>query len=194
MKWTFEPTGTVSWPVQGHDTIFPVNNLFCVGRNYRDHTIEMGGDPDQEPPFFFQKPSNALLRPGGSLQYPEDTLDLQHEVELVVALGKSGYNVKVGDAGALIYGYGVGVDLTRRDLQIKDKGLGRPWFKQKCKEFALMITLMVETLIDWLKWSLIVLRICKSFSDGVRFDLFWMIYRTTPRVLTHTLLCREVII
>ena len=131
MKWTFEPTGTVPWPVQGHDTIFPVNNLFCVGRNYRDHTIEMGGDPDQEPPFFFQKPSNALLSPGGSLQYPDDTLDLQHEVELVVALGKSGYNVKVGDAGALIYGYGVGVDLTRRDLQIKDKGLGRPWFRGK---------------------------------------------------------------
>ena len=131
MKWTFEPTGAVPWPVRDQDTLFPVHDLFCVGRNYRDHTLEMGGDPDQEPPFFFQKPSNALLGPAGSLLYPEDTLDLQHEVELVVALGKSGYNVKVADAEALIYGYGVGVDLTRRDLQIKDKGSGRPWFRGK---------------------------------------------------------------
>ena len=131
MKWAFEPMGTVPWPVQDHDNNFPVNNVFCVGRNYRTHTLEMGGDPDQEPPFFFQKPSNALLKPGGLLQYPEDTLDLQHEVELVVALGKSGYNVNVADAEAMIYGYGAGVDLTRRDLQIKDKGSGRPWFRGK---------------------------------------------------------------
>ncbi|MEE2765335.1 MAG: fumarylacetoacetate hydrolase family protein [Candidatus Neomarinimicrobiota bacterium] len=131
MKWAFKPTGAIPWPVRDQDTFFPVNNLYCVGRNYRDHAIEMGGDPDPEPPFIFQKPPNALLKQGKTLRYPAGTSDLQYELELVVSLGKSGYNVEEADAENMIFGYGVGVDLTRRDLQSKEKNMGHPWFRGK---------------------------------------------------------------
>lgn len=131
MKWVFKPAGAVPWPVRNQDAFFPVHNLYCVGRNYKDHAREMGGDPDRGTPFFFQKPADALLAPGESLQYPAGTSDLQHEVELVVALGKSGYNIQEANAENLIFGYGSGVDLTRRDQQSKEYKSGRPWFRGK---------------------------------------------------------------
>lgn len=131
MKWVFKPAGAVPWPVRNQDAFFPVHNLYCVGRNYRDHVLEMGWELDSEPPLFFQKPPDALLESGKSLHYPAGTSDLQHEVELVVALGKSGYNVEEADAKNIIFGYGVGIDLTRRDLQSKEKKTGLPWFRGK---------------------------------------------------------------
>lgn len=106
---------------------FPVRRIFCVGRNYAAHAREMGNDPDRDPPFFFTKPADAVVDSGASVPYPPETSDLHYEIELVVAIGRGGFDVPTEEAKALILGYGVGIDLTRRDLQAKAKDMGRPW-------------------------------------------------------------------
>lgn len=106
---------------------FPIRRVFCVGRNYGAHAREMGSDPNREPPFFFTKPADAVVPASGSVPYPPATQDLHHEVELVVALGAGGVDVDPADAMSLVWGYGVGLDLTRRDLQALAKDAGRPW-------------------------------------------------------------------
>ncbi len=116
-----------SLPVDGTGDRFPVGRIFCVGRNYADHAREMGHDPDREPPFFFMKPATAIVADGGDTPYPAMTSDLQHEVELVVALKGGGSDIDAADALDLVFGYGVGLDMTRRDLQGEAKKLGRPW-------------------------------------------------------------------
>ncbi|WP_133646077.1 fumarylacetoacetate hydrolase family protein [Paraburkholderia flava] len=113
--------------IAGSDERFPVRRVFCVGRNYADHALEMGGNPDREPPFFFQKPTDAVVPAAGTIPYPPLTRDLHHEIEMVIAIGKEGTNVAAGDALDLVWGYGLGVDLTRRDLQGEAKKTGRPW-------------------------------------------------------------------
>ena len=127
MTYVFEPRAVVSVPVEGSTDRFPVNNLYCVGRNYADHAIEMGGDPDREAPFFFMKPAFAVLSDGAEMQYPSHSNDVHHEVELVVALHSGATNIPVDQAMSLVYGYGVGVDMTRRDLQGEAKEKSRPW-------------------------------------------------------------------
>jgi fumarylpyruvate hydrolase len=114
-------------PVAGESGSFPVRRIYCVGRNYAAHAREMGHDPDREPPFFFCKPSDAILPNGSVMPYPQATKDLHHEIELVVALAKGGKDVPVEKALDLVYGYGVGLDMTRRDLQGEAKKMGRPW-------------------------------------------------------------------
>ena len=114
-------------PVVGADATFPVRRIYCVGRNYAAHAREMGHDPDREPPFFFAKPSDSIVPNGGEVAYPVATKNLHPEIELVVALGKGGWNIPVADANDCIYGYGVGLDLTRRDMQGVAKDMGRPW-------------------------------------------------------------------
>lgn len=116
-----------SLPVVGADAAFPVRRVYCVGRNYAAHAREMGHDPDREPPFFFAKPSDSIVPNGGDVAYPVATKNLHPEIELVVALGKGGWNIPVADANDCIYGYGVGLDLTRRDMQGVAKDMGRPW-------------------------------------------------------------------
>lgn len=106
---------------------FPVRRIHCVGRNYAAHAREMGHDPDREPPFFFGKPADAIVADGRDTGYPTLTEQLEYEVELVVALGAGGQDVPVADALDLVWGYAVGIDLTRRDLQAEAKRLGRPW-------------------------------------------------------------------
>jgi fumarylpyruvate hydrolase len=106
---------------------FPIRRVFCVGRNYGAHAREMGSDPNREPPFFFTKPADAVVPASGAVPYPPATQDLHHEVELVVALGAGGSNIDPSDAMSLVWGYGVGLDLTRRDLQAVAKDAGRPW-------------------------------------------------------------------
>jgi fumarylpyruvate hydrolase len=106
---------------------FPVRRIFCVGQNYADHAREMGSDPQRQRPFFFSKPADAVVDSGLSLPFPSMTHDLHHEVELVVALGKGGVEVKPADAPSMIFGHAVGLDLTRRDLQAEAKKSGRPW-------------------------------------------------------------------
>jgi fumarylpyruvate hydrolase len=113
-------------PVSGGGR-FAVRRIFCVGRNYADHAREMGGDPTREAPFFFTKPADALLVGGADLPYPSETQDLHFELELVVALGVGGRNIAADAAISHIYGYAVGLDMTRRDLQNAAKKAGRPW-------------------------------------------------------------------
>lgn len=121
-----EPTVTTV-PVEGSDSAFPVARVFCVGRNYAEHTVEMGHDPDREPPFFFTKPADAVVPGGGTLPFPSATDDLHHEIELVVALGTGGTDLPPERALAHVFGYAIGLDMTRRDLQAEAKKAGRPW-------------------------------------------------------------------
>jgi fumarylpyruvate hydrolase len=113
--------------IAGSTTIFPVRRIFCVGKNYADHAREMGGDPEREPPFFFSKPADAIVAGAGDIAMPSRTANLHHEIELVVALGRGGSSIAQADALATVFGYAVGNDLTRRDLQADAKGAGRPW-------------------------------------------------------------------
>lgn len=115
--------------VVGREERFPVNRIFCVGRNYAAHAREMGKDPDREPPFFFMKPTNAAVDAvtNVTLRYPPKTKNYHHEIELVVALANGGADVPITDALSLVYGYAVGLDMTRRDLQLEARDKGRPW-------------------------------------------------------------------
>ncbi len=119
------PTATLV-PVAGSDRLFPVRRVYCIGRNYAAHAIEMGHDPDREPPFFFQKnPDNLDLT--GRFPYPPRSKDVHHEIEMVVALARGGTDIPVDGALDCVFGYGVGLDMTRRDLQGIAKDMGRPW-------------------------------------------------------------------
>jgi fumarylpyruvate hydrolase len=113
--------------VAGSSARFPVRRVFCVGRNYAAHAREMGSDPNREPPFFFTKPADAVVAASGAVPYPPSTQDLHHEIELVVALKAGGKDIDPAQALDLVWGYGVGLDLTRRDLQAVAKDAGRPW-------------------------------------------------------------------
>ena len=126
MSYVIAAPKQASVPVKGTHLRFPVRRIYCVGRNYNDHVVEMGGVPGREPPFFFQKPADALLL-DGNFPYPPATRDVHHEVELVVALQSGGKDVAVSNAAQHIYGYAVGIDMTRRDLQGEAKKAGRPW-------------------------------------------------------------------
>ena len=130
MNYVFNPAPPVSVPVQGTAERFPVHRVYCVGRNYEEHAKEMGFT-GREPPFFFLKPTDALVVVNagetGSLPYPSLTQNLHHEIELVVAIGSGGKNIEAGDAHKHIFGYAVGLDMTRRDLQNEMKKQGRPW-------------------------------------------------------------------
>ena len=130
MSYVFPPAPVVSVPVVGCGERFPVHRIYCVGRNYEEHAKEMGFT-GREPPFFFLKPADAIVVVNagetGQLPYPSLTANLHHEIELVVAIGKGGKNIQAADAFSHIYGYAVGLDMTRRDLQNDMKKQGRPW-------------------------------------------------------------------
>ncbi len=126
MAYLFEPE-VISLPITGDTQRFPVRRIYCVGRNYAAHAREMGHDPDREPPFFFMKPSGAIVQNGSSIPFPPATNDLHHEIELVVAIGKSGADIPVEETLDHVFGYGLGIDLTRRDVQQVAKDLRRPW-------------------------------------------------------------------
>ncbi len=126
-RYVFTPPAIPSIAVAGSEERFPVRRVFCVGRNYADHAREMGANPDREPPFFFSKPADAVVPACGTVPYPSLTRELHHEVELVVAIGRGGRNIAAACALDHIWGYGVGVDLTRRDLQSIAKKMSRPW-------------------------------------------------------------------
>lgn len=113
--------------IANSDNRFPVHRIYCVGRNYAEHAREMGADPAREPPFFFCKPADAVVASGSTIPYPLATQNLHHEVELVVALKSGGMQIKPDTALDLVFGYAVGVDLTRRDLQQAMREKGRPW-------------------------------------------------------------------
>jgi fumarylpyruvate hydrolase len=125
MKYAVPAPPQVAIPVEGGDP-FPVRRVYCVGRNYAAHAREMGHDPDREEPFFFMKPADAVLL-AKTMPYPPQTKDLHHELEMVVAIGKGGANIPAEKALDHVFGYGVGLDMTRRDIQGEAKKLGRPW-------------------------------------------------------------------
>lgn len=127
MAYAIEAPPRPSLAVAGSADLFPVRRVYCVGRNYAAHAREMGFDPDREAPFFFQKPADALVADGGTVPYPPATRDLHHEVELVVAIGTGGSAIPQAKALDHVFGYAVGIDLTRRDLQGEAKKAGRPW-------------------------------------------------------------------
>ena len=126
MNYVFPPAAPVALSVVGSESVFPVRRVYCVGQNYADHAAEMGGD-GRQPPFFFGKPADALVPGGGDVAYPPQTVNLQHEVELVVALSKGGSDIPVDRALEYVFGYAIGFDLTRRDLQSRAKAKGQPW-------------------------------------------------------------------
>ncbi|SHH32765.1 fumarylacetoacetate hydrolase family protein [Marivita hallyeonensis] len=126
-------------PIQGSDQLFPVRRIYCIGRNFAAHAVEMGHDPDREPPFFFQKnPDNIDL--SGTFPYPPKSNDVHHEIELVVALGQGGSDIPLEAALDHVWGYGVGLDMTRRDLQGEAKKMGRPWEIGKAFEHSAPMT------------------------------------------------------
>lgn len=143
-NYLFTPSPIPTLPVAGTDALFPVHRIYCVGRNFADHAIEMGHDPDRDPPFFFQKNPDALLLSGLDFPYPPETSDVHHEIELVVALDKGGIDIPVERALEHVYGYGVGLDMTRRDLQGEAKKLGRPWETGKSFEASAPCTPLIS--------------------------------------------------
>ncbi len=139
MQYSFPPAAAAAVPVAGSSDLFPVHRIYCVGRNYADHAKEMGAT-GREAPFFFMKPADAVLPVThgviGVMPYPPMTRDLHHEVELVVALGKAGSNIAAADAMSHVWGYAIGLDMTRRDLQGEAKKQGRPWSTGKGFDFS----------------------------------------------------------
>lgn len=138
----FPPQAAVGLPVNGTNAAFPVRRVYCVGRNYAAHAREMGFDPDREPPFFFCKPNDAqsiVPVPAGAtveIPYPPRTENYHYEIELVVAIGKAGRNIDPDDAQQHIFGYAVGLDMTRRDLQMRAREQGRPWEVGKAFDYS----------------------------------------------------------
>ena len=120
MKFAFPPADPISLPIGGSDERFPVRRIYCVGKNYADHVAEMGGDIERSEPVFFTKAAETIVQSGANIPYPPHTENLHYEVELVVAIGPDG-----------IFGYGVGIDMTRRDIQAKAKAKGGPWARAK---------------------------------------------------------------
>lgn len=142
-EYVFTPSQPVSIPVKDSSKLFPVHRIYCVGRNYADHAIEMGHDPSKEAPFFFQKnPDNLVL--DGNFPYPPQSHDVEHEIELVVALKKGGDNLTRDEAEDCVFGYGVGLDMTRRDLQAELKKAGRSWETAKAFEHSAPCTHIIE--------------------------------------------------
>ena len=125
-QYVIDTPEVVALPIVGSDALFPVRRVYCIGRNYAAHAIEMGHDPDREPPFFFQKNANNL-DPSGIFPYPPHSSDVHHEAEMYVALKSGGTNISVERALDHVYGYGLSLDMTRRDLQGQMKKMGRPW-------------------------------------------------------------------
>jgi fumarylpyruvate hydrolase len=136
MAYVITPELIPALPILGTADMFPVNRIFCVGRNYADHAREMGHDPDREPPFFFLKPGQALLPEGRDFPYPSSSHDVHYEFELVAAIGKGGTDIRVEGALNHVYGYAVGLDMTRRDLQLQAQKMARPWDAGKAFDFS----------------------------------------------------------
>lgn len=151
-------------PVQGSDRPFPVRRILCVGRNYAAHRREMGGD-DRDPPFFFSKPADAVVQPGADVPYPSATSDLHHEIELVVAIGE----------GGSIFGYAVGVDLTRRDLQNAFKAKGQPWDAAKGFDASAPVSAIVPS-TGAIPQGRITLSVNgETRQDGAVADMIWSV-------------------
>ncbi|MGO9392414.1 fumarylacetoacetate hydrolase family protein [Rhodoblastus sp.] len=172
----FPPPPVVAAPVAGGGRL-PVRRIFCVGRNYAAHSREMGGDPTREPPFFFTKPADALVTGDADAPYPRATENLHHEVELVVALSSGGAAIPVEEAEKHIYGYAVGLDLTRRDLQTQAREARQPWDMAKGFDFSAPLGLIhPATKLGHPKAGRIALKVNGNVrQEGDLADLIWSV-------------------
>jgi len=143
MTYAIVPPAIPSLPIAGSDRRFPVRRIFCIGRNYADHAREMGATVEKDTPLFFCKPADAVVADGADVPYPQATADLHHEVEMVVALGAGGRDLTPEAAAALVWGYGVGLDLTRRDLQAQAKAKSHPWDVAKAFDHSAPVSALV---------------------------------------------------
>ena len=143
LAYVIKPHVQPAVPVEGDDGLFPVRRIYCIGRNYAEHAREMGHDPDREPPFFFQKNPDSLVLTGNVFPYPEQSKDVHHEIELVVALRSGGRDIPVDKALDHVFGYAVGLDMTARDLQAEAKRMGRPWEMGKAFDHSAPISPIV---------------------------------------------------
>jgi fumarylpyruvate hydrolase len=130
-RFAFDPVAQPTVEIAGSEQRFPVRRIYCVGRNYAEHVLEMGGMPERDPPFFFSKPPDAVVANGANVPYPPRTANLHHEIELVVAIGRAGRNIPAANALEHVFGYAVGNDFTRRDLQAAAREGGKPWDTSK---------------------------------------------------------------
>lgn len=176
MNLAFPSAPQTTIPIQGSDLLFPVRRIFCVGRNYNDHVKEMGGVVGRDPPFFFTKPADAIVT-NGLFPYPTRSADVHHEIELVVALGSA----------TKIYGYAVGLDMTRRDLQIEAKKLARPWDTAKAfDQSALVSPLMLATETGPLQSAAITLDVNgERRQTGNVADMIWNVAEILAELGTY---------
>jgi len=165
-KFVIDPAPQVCLPIRGSNESFPVRRIYCIGRNYADHAIEMGHDPNKEPPFFFQKNAQNVDT-SGTFPYPPQTSDVHHEMELVVALKSGGADISLENALEHVYGYGLGLDMTRRDLQGEAKKLGRPWEVGKSFEKSAPMSELVPASETG---HLDQVRICLKINDEIKQD------------------------
>ena len=187
MSYVIIPVPTPAVPVAGSADSFPVRRIYCVARNYAAHAREMGGDPERDPPFFFCKPADAIVpvAPGSTadVAYPPETTNYHHEVELVVAIGKRGRNIAVDAANEHVWGYAVGLDMTRRDLQFALRDKGRPWELGKAFDQSAPIAALVPASRSghptrgrvWLTVN------GKMKQEGDLADMIW----TVPETIAH---------
>lgn len=161
-NYVIAPAPVTSLPVQGADARFPVNRIFCVGRNYHAHAVEMGRPVDKSTmkPFYFLKAASSLVESNASVPYPCGTSNYQYEMELVVAIGAAGFRVKESDAASLIYGYAAGLDMTRRDLQLVARDQGRPWdLGKNFEKSAICSTIVPQGQLGVLQSGVIALQV-----------------------------------
>lgn len=169
----------VTLPIQGRTDRFPVRRIFCVGRNYAEHSREMGGDPTREAPFFFTKPADACIESGRTIPYPPRTANLHHEAELVVALAIGGRDIPVDQAPAHVWGHAAGNDLTRRDLQAEAKAARRPWDMAKAFDHSAVMGALVE---GPLGDAPIACRVNGRVTQSARLsDMIWSV----PEIIAH---------
>lgn len=176
--------------IDGSDRRFPVRRIWCVGRNYADHAREMGADPLREPPFFFAKPGDAIVPGGGPVAYPPRTRKLQHEVELVVAIGRGGTDIAVASAPLHVFGYAVGIDLTRRDLQAAARDKGQPWEMGKAFDQSAPISaLRAAALIGHPRRGSIRLAVAGvERQHGDLADMIWSVAEVVANLSTYVAL------
>jgi fumarylpyruvate hydrolase len=170
-------------PVAESNKTFPVGRIYCVGRNYAEHAREMGHDPEREPPFFFMKPADALVQNGATIPFPRMTKDLHHEIELVVAIGRGGADIPVEEALGHVFGYAVGLDMTRRDLQGEAKKMGRPWEMGKAFDHSAPCTAIAPAaMIGHPERGAIWLKVNgRTVQQGDLSEMIWKV----PEVIAH---------
>jgi fumarylpyruvate hydrolase len=176
MSFVFPPPAPAAVAIIGRTERFPVHRIYCVGRNYAAHAREMGKDPEREAPFFFTKPADAIVASGTHIPFPSRTADLHHEIELVVAIGTGGANIGISQALSHVFGYAVGIDLTRRDLQAQAKDQGRPWDTAKGFDRSAPIGAITPAAAARLDESEIRLKVNGTLRQrGALADMIWSV-------------------